>query len=108
MKKFLSLVLALVLCLSVAGIVMPVSAEEEPYELVILRYGSNDQPDDEAVVEEINKWLSENGYSFTISTQLTTWGDPNLQIRLAAKEHIDISWTNYAGTYSTMIDGNFF
>ncbi len=108
MKKFLSLVLALVLCLSVAGIVMPASAEEEPYELVILRYGSNDQPGDEAVVGEINKWLSENGYNFTISTQLTTWGDPNLQIRLAAKEHIDISWTNYAGTYSTMIDGNFF
>ncbi len=110
MKKFLSLVLALVLCLSVASIAMPASAEEEPYELVWLRYGSvgttDTQPGLAPVQDAVNEWLKANGYNFTVNMMQIEDGN-NIQVQMAAKEKIDILWRNASTLSDTLIRGNF-
>ena len=110
MKKFLSLVLALVLCLSVAGISMPATAEEEPYELVWLRYGSvgttDMQPGLAPVQEAVNEWLKNNGYSFTVN-MMQVEDMSNLQVQMAAKEKYDIVWRNASTLSDTLIRGGF-
>ena len=110
MKKFLSLVLALVLCLSVASIAMPASADEAPYELVWLRYGSVGTTDAQAglgaVQDAANEWLKANGYNFTVNMMQVEDAN-NLQVQMAAKEHIDILWRNASQLTDTLIRGNF-
>ena len=110
MKKFLSLVLALVLCLSVASIAMPASAEEAPYELVWLRYGSvgttDTQPGLGAVQDAVNEWLKNNGYNFTVD-MMHVEDMNNLQVQMAAKEKLDIIWRNASTLSDTLIRGNF-
>ena len=74
MKKVLSLVLALVLCLGV-GAVSTASAEDAPYEIVWKRYGTADQTGVAAVQEQVNKWLADNGYNFTVDMSQVRDGD---------------------------------
>ncbi len=106
MKKVLALVLALVMCLGV-GAVSTASAENEPYEIVWHRYGTADQQGVAAVQEEINKWLAANGLE-NITVDISTTYDANtIQMKLAAKEHIDLFWSNASGTTNTLLAGNF-
>ena len=105
MKKVLALVLALVLCLGV-GAVSTASAEDAPYEIVWQRYGTADQTGVAAVQEQVNKWLADNGYNFTVDMSSTYDGN-TIQIQLAAKEHIDIFWSNASDTTNTLLAGNF-
>lgn len=105
MKKVLALVLALVLCLGV-GAVSTASAEDAPYEIVWHRYGTADQTGVAAVQEQVNKWLADNGYNFTVDMS-TTYSADNIQIQLAAKEHVDIFWSNASDRTNTLQAGNF-
>ena len=105
MKKVLSLVLALVLCLGV-GAVSTASAEDAPYEIVWKRYGTADQTGVAAVQEQVNKWLADNGYNFTVDMSQVRDGD-TIQIQLAAKEHIDIFWSNASDLTNTLLSGGF-
>ena len=105
MKKVLALALALVLCLGV-GAVSTASAEDAPYEIVWHRYGTADQTGVAAVQEQVNKWLADNGYNFTVDMS-TTYSADNIQIQLAAKEHVDIFWSNASDRTNTLQAGNF-
>ena len=105
MKKVLALVLALVLCLGV-GAVSTASADDAPYEIVWHRYGTADQTGVAAVQEQVNKWLADNGYNFTVDMS-TTYNADNIQIQLAAKEHVDIFWSNASDRTNTLQAGNF-
>ena len=105
MKKVLALVLALVLCLGV-GAVSTASAEDAPYEIVWQRYGTADQTGVAAVQEQVNKWLADNGYNFTVDMSQTRNGD-TIQIQMAAKEHIDIFWSNASDLTNTLLAGGF-
>ena len=105
MKKVLALVLALVLCLGV-GAVSTASAEDAPYEIVWHRYGTADQTGVAAVQEQVNKWLADNGYNFTVDMSQVRDGD-TIQIQLAAKEHIDIFWSNASDLTNTLLSGGF-
>ena len=105
MKKVLALVLALVLCLGV-GAVSTASADDAPYEIVWQRYGTADQTGVAAVQEQVNKWLADNGYNFTVDMSQTRNGD-TIQIQMAAKEHIDIFWSNASDLTNTMLAGGF-
>ena len=105
MKKVLALVLALVLCLGV-GAVSTASAEDAPYEIVWKRYGTADQTGVAAVQEQVNKWLADNGYNFTVDMS-GTYDANTIQIQMAAKEHIDIFWSNASDTTNTLLAGNF-
>ena len=105
MKKILALVLALVLALGV-GAVSTASADDAPYEIVWRRYGTADQTGVAAVQEQVNKWLSDNGYNFTVDMSQVRDGD-TIQIQLAAKEHIDIFWSNASDLTNTLQAGGF-
>lgn len=105
MKKVLALVLALVLCLGV-GAVSTASAESEPYEVVWHRYGTADQQGVAAVQEEVNKYLADKGLNITVDLSATYDGN-TIQMRLAAKDHIDLFWSNASGTTNTLLAGNF-
>ena len=105
MKKVLALVLALVLCLGV-GAVSTASAESAPYEIVWMRYGTADQTGVAAVQEQVNKWLADNGYNFTVDMSQVRNND-TIQIQLAAKEHVDIFWSNASDLTNTLLSGGF-
>ena len=105
MKKVLALVLALGLALGM-GAVTAASADEAPYEIVWKRYGTADQTGVAAVQEQVNKWLSDNGYNFTVDMSQVRDGD-TIQIQLAAKDHVDIFWSNASDLTNTMLIGGF-
>ena len=89
---------------------MPASAEEAPYELVWLRYGSvgttDTQPGLGAVQDAVNEWLKTNGYNFTVD-MMHVEDMNNLQVQMAAKEKLDIIWRNASTLSDTLIRGNF-
>ena len=105
LKKFLSLVLALVLCLSVCAI-STASAEDAPYTVAVRRYGDADQTGVAAVQEQLNTWLADNGYNFTVDLS-TVYAGNTIQIQLAAKDHIDIIWSNAGDMTNTLLGGNY-
>ncbi len=110
MKKLLSLVLALVLCLGMMSITLPAKADEEPYELVWLRYGQRGTTDAQAglkpVQDAVNEWLKNNGYNFTVNmTQIEDMS--TLQVEMAARDKMDIVWRNASDLSDTLVRGNF-
>lgn len=110
MKKFLSLILALVLCMGMASVTLSAKADEESYELVWLRYGQRGTTDAQSGLVEVqaavNDWLKENGYNFTVDmTQIEDMS--TLQVEMAAKDRMDIVWRNASDLSDTLIRGNF-
>ena len=105
MKKVLALVLALALCLGM-GVISTASAEGDGYTVVVQRYGTADQSGVAAVQEQINAWLANNGYNFNVDISQVRDGD-TIQMKLAAKDHIDIFWSNASNLTNTLLAGNF-
>jgi len=108
-KKILALALALILALAV-GSVSVASAEGDPYEVVWLRYGSvgttDVQPGLKDVQAAANEWLAAHGYNFTIDMMHVRDAN-NIQLQLAAQDHIDVFWQNAGTLADTLLAGNF-